>query len=570
MVQKKEIGGMKKIKCVAYCRVSTGKVEQATSLVNQTQYFKTKCSEHENYELGEIYADRGVSGKKLKRPEYNRMLEDAGLDLQIMSNGEIHLSVSDREPKFELILIKDTSRLARNILIYDAIEKLRKKDVYIEFTDINKSTRDRTNDPILQIIMTLDAEESQAKSRKVAFGHRQSMLQEIPVIPTASYGYEKIDKKHLKIIKEQAEVVKFVYDLYVNGGRGIRGIVEECHKYGYKSKRGKDLGKSTITLMLKNPIYKGTLERGKRDFGTLNQDKIDMLKMKPEEEWVIHHNHQGIPVIIDEETWQKAQDIMNGRLGNTGLRGKRKSKSKYSGLLKCGVCGQNYRANSDRGRKLYTCGNKRDNGIKACNSKNINESQIDIEIEEYAKTNYYMMVTLNIFMSKMKLEKIKQQAIQVMSSDKDVIQISEKKDRINAIVGMKTKMLNLHIEGLYTLEEMKSKVSALNAELEQLELELDFLDKNVDIFKSEINEIDETLNRLDKIEVKKEYEIQEIFDEIEYIKIIGEHRTGIELRHYKKEHEIKGEKYKAVHIEPVFKVDLLIERLLEKYKEDEK
>ena len=83
----------------AYCRVSTDNLDQANSLESQQRYFNEYIRRNPLWELHEIYVDEGVSGTGTKkRAAFNRMIEDA------------------KEHKFDLILTKEISRFARNVL----------------------------------------------------------------------------------------------------------------------------------------------------------------------------------------------------------------------------------------------------------------------------------------------------------------------------------------------------------------------------------------------------------------------------------------------------------------------
>ena len=53
------------MKIAAYCRVSTGSENQLSSLENQKTFFEEYAKKN-GYDLVEIYADKGISGKALK------------------------------------------------------------------------------------------------------------------------------------------------------------------------------------------------------------------------------------------------------------------------------------------------------------------------------------------------------------------------------------------------------------------------------------------------------------------------------------------------------------------------
>ena len=71
------------------------------------------------------------------------------------------------------------------------------------------------------------------------------------------YGYDKDKNGELVINKEQAEVVKLIFDLYL-GGKSILGIVKELKERSIKSPTGKDnWPKRSIEEMLSNEKYIG-------------------------------------------------------------------------------------------------------------------------------------------------------------------------------------------------------------------------------------------------------------------------------------------------------------------------
>lgn len=71
------------------------------------------------------------------------------------------------------------------------------------------------------------------------------------------YGYDKDKNGDLVINKEQAEVVKQIFDLYL-GGKSVLGIVKELKERSIKSPTGKDnWPKRSIEEMLSNEKYIG-------------------------------------------------------------------------------------------------------------------------------------------------------------------------------------------------------------------------------------------------------------------------------------------------------------------------
>ena len=99
-----------------YCRVSTDKLDQLNSLETQKMFFE-EFAEKNNHTLVKIYADEGISGTQLKkRTEFLEMMHDAELG------------------KFDMVVTKDVSRMARNVLDFlQSIRKLKSMGIPVLF-----------------------------------------------------------------------------------------------------------------------------------------------------------------------------------------------------------------------------------------------------------------------------------------------------------------------------------------------------------------------------------------------------------------------------------------------------
>ena len=125
------------IKVCAYCRVSTKDKEQLSSFENQMRYFQREFGTDNGYELVRVYADCGRSGTSLRRPDFDLMIADAGID-KTKVDGDLFQITG--KPKFSRILVKNTSRFARNVSSDMLLKTLAKNGVYVDFVDTNLST----------------------------------------------------------------------------------------------------------------------------------------------------------------------------------------------------------------------------------------------------------------------------------------------------------------------------------------------------------------------------------------------------------------------------------------------
>ena len=85
------------LRVAAYCRVSTDSSDQALSYASQIRNYTDLISQHDGWELVDIYADEAQSGTRTdKREDFNRMLSDC------------------RKGKIDKVLVKSISRFSRN------------------------------------------------------------------------------------------------------------------------------------------------------------------------------------------------------------------------------------------------------------------------------------------------------------------------------------------------------------------------------------------------------------------------------------------------------------------------
>ena len=86
-----------KIRCAAYCRVSSDSEDQLNSFMAQTRYYEKAFEKSDREQLVDIYADEGITGtREDKRDEFQRMISDC------------------RKGKIDRIYTKSISRFARN------------------------------------------------------------------------------------------------------------------------------------------------------------------------------------------------------------------------------------------------------------------------------------------------------------------------------------------------------------------------------------------------------------------------------------------------------------------------
>lgn len=155
----------------------------------------------------------------------------------------------------------------------------------------------------------------------------------------APYGYSKIviGKDHTLEPNENADIVRLVFDLYVNQDKTYYQIA--CHLNDLKipSPRGGIWCRDTIRKMLMNDHYIGKVTFNKIRNTTMVENGVRITKKisQPKEEVIIAEGKH--PAIIDNDTFQKAQDRL--RL-NPSTKRDFVLLNPFAGVMYCAGCGR--------------------------------------------------------------------------------------------------------------------------------------------------------------------------------------------------------------------------------------
>ena len=210
------------LRVAAYVRVSTENDEQTSSFELQVNDFTEKIQNNPNWEFAGIYSDEGISGTELSHRK-----------------GLLDLIEDCKAGKIDLILTKSISRFARNIVdCLSVVETLKNLNppVGIKFETDNIYTLDQSGRLILTILSSVAEEESHTKSLIADWSIERRFAKGIFLTPVL-LGYDNDEDGNLVVNPEEAETVKVIFDLYLNG-YSFKEIAELLTKYGRKTKKG--------------------------------------------------------------------------------------------------------------------------------------------------------------------------------------------------------------------------------------------------------------------------------------------------------------------------------------------
>lgn len=336
-----------KKRVAAYARVSTDSDEQLSSYEAQVDFYTRHIKSNPEWEFVNVYTDEGISGTNTKKREgFNRMISDA------------------LSGKIDLILTKSISRFARNTVdTLTAVRRLKEKGIEVFFEKENIYTLDAKGEVMITIMSSLAQEESRSISENVTWGKRKSMEDGKFSLAYKNFlGYEKGEDGLPKIVEKEAEIVRKIYSLFLEG-QTIRSIADYLTAQGIPTpKRKREWRVSTIMSILQNEKYKGDALLQK----TYTADFLTKSIRKNRGEVPQYYIQNSHPAIIDPETFDLVQQEIERR--NPNRRQLHRS-SPFSAKIVCGECGGFY------GRKVWHSGSRHKRYIWRCNQKYVGVSR---------------------------------------------------------------------------------------------------------------------------------------------------------------------------------------------------
>lgn len=287
-------GIVAKKRVAAYARVSTEFEEQLSSFDAQMDYYTKHIKSNHAWTFVEVYTDEGISATSTKKRDgFKRMMSDA-------LNGKI-----------DLIITKSVSRFARNTVdTLINVRKLKEKGIEVYFEKENIYTMDSKGELLITIMSSLAQEESRSISENVTWGQRKRFADGKVSLPYKQFlGYEKGEDGLPKIVEKEAEVVRVIYKLFLEG-KTTSGIAKYITEAKIPTRAGKEIWQqSTVKSILKNEKYKGDAILQK----SFTVDFLTKKKKINEGEIPQYYVENSHPAIITPEVFDLAQHEIKKR-----------------------------------------------------------------------------------------------------------------------------------------------------------------------------------------------------------------------------------------------------------------
>lgn len=384
------------MKCLLFIRTSTTRQEVESQLKETREY-----AESLGYDEFVTVGDKGRSAYKVT-DEYLELI------------GEMKETIN-KDPEIKAVVCYHLNRLFRNITVANELKEwfvenkiqLEIREPHIKLLEAD-GTLSNSSEMVFYFFSVYSKQQiDELRAKTVRAKKRDMLLHKYIGGPVVKYGYRVNKDKFVEPDPEKAEIVKEIFDIYVN----------HCHSYPtatreINERHGMDFGEYHITHILNCPKY-----------------------------W----DGTQYPPIITEEVYRQAEAIRKSHtMKDTQYRNRRFANR----LITCPVCGKGYTANV----RDYRC------ATKGCHGTMLSIPQLDgllWRISSHLESEHLMRLdNMEEYAQKKAVlgDKIK-------SVDSYATKDKKSRERAKKCV----------VEGIITIEEYKERISELDNEYRKVE-----------------------------------------------------------------------------------------------------
>lgn len=297
-------------------------------------------------EISEVYADRAISGRTDRRPEFQRMLKDAA------------------KGKFCYVLAWKSNRIGRNMmeaLINEArLNELGVRLLYVE-EDFDDSAAGRF---AARSMMNVNQFYSENMSEDIKRGMENNAMNCKVTNGTIPFGYRRGDDLRYELDPPKDGVVREIFSRVLCGDRLI-DIARDLNRRGIRTSKGAEWNRGSFHSILSNERYTGVYI-------------YDGIRVEG-----------GIPQIIDKGTFFRVQEVLKVKKNPVGRHRKTGSYA-LTGKLFCGHCkspmiGVSGTSKQKNLHYYYVCKGKR--AKNGCLKENVRRDWIEEQVATAIKNH---------------------------------------------------------------------------------------------------------------------------------------------------------------------------------------
>lgn len=472
-----------------YYRLSRDEDEELNSLTNQRSIIAGYAEKNGFTIAGESFDDN-VSGMHFDRDGIEKICEAV------------------EQNQIDAVIVKDLSRLGRHrtqTAVF--IDYLKKHDVRVISVTENIDTSNENDDLVIGMKQIINDMYAKDASRKIRSTYRQKQKEGIVIIPPFGYFKDK-NTRQVVIVEEAADTVRLIFKLYLDG-YGFKQIAKKLNAdgvhtpaYYQQTLLGKNVPhtwpqiskqqlwiSTTIKRILENEFYAVTLICHKTRTDKINKT----FRFIPPEEQYRHEN--AVPAIIDRETWQQAQFLLQKRVKDRVRAAPGQKIHRYTGIIECAdchsVCTARTRKLPQGGRRVeYICNTYHRYGKEYCTTHLIREEVLDdlvykelLRVKKMAHANWEAIDALakdwaaQKFNAERQIDRL-QERISVLKNEVEQILMERIRDKAHADIY--DVMLQKRDEAIQSAEqqinEYRDAQASIEARKESMRPGIDLLD----------------------------------------------------------------------------------------------
>lgn len=342
------------LRVCAYARVSSGKDAMLHSLSAQVSHYSEMIQSHIGWVYCGVYSDEALTGTKSDREGFQQMLTDC------------------RAGKIDMVITKSISRFARNtVTLLETVRELKNLGIDVFFEEQNIRTMSADGELMMTILASYAQEESLSASENQKWRVRKAFENGELINLRFLFGYS-ITADGVQINEKEAAIVREIFSRF-NGGESMSSISRDLNARGYRGALGGKWCAERMRNTLSNEKYLGNALLQKR----YRNNHIEKKLVANKGELPMYYAEGTHEPIIDQATFDKAQERLRMLAQQTANR-KKPTRSAFSGLIHCGLCGNTYKRVTYRKKHYWNCTTFQTKGKSECAAKRIPEETLEV------------------------------------------------------------------------------------------------------------------------------------------------------------------------------------------------
>ena len=340
-----------------YLRVSTSRqAEKDLSIPDQRGQLEAWCKQR-GFDVVAEYVEPGASATDDKRPQFQRMMEDA----------------TRRDRPFDAILVHSFSRFFRDSFLFELHRRSLEKNSVALISTTQTVSEDSAGQMSRQLMSIFDEYQSRENAKHVIRAMKENARQGFWNGSRPPFGYKAVTvetradavKKRLAIEPVEAETVRDIFRLHLEG-KGIRAIADHLNRKNIAHRNTKFTSGLTHTILTREAYI------GRHHF---NHTDNRTGKTKAKSEWVYFET----PKIIDPDIFHMVRDRLASRRPTRTPPRIVNGPTLLTGIAKCTACGGGMTIRTGKGGRYryYSCNNRITKGSSACTGLSIRMEQLD-------------------------------------------------------------------------------------------------------------------------------------------------------------------------------------------------